>query len=415
MKLINIDEKTYLNYALNQQYISIYQLPQWGELKKENGWITHLLGLYDDKELIGVTLILEKRTLIKKSLFYAPRGFLLDFNNQELLQEFVNLLKIYIKEHKGFLLKVDPNVILKIYDSNGNELENVGENILINMKKIGFKHLGFTKNFETLQPRYICRFKLRETYEKTLESFSKSTRKNIAKVEKNGVHTRKIDVNEIDLFVSLLEETSNDKKFILRPTWYYKKMYELMKDYINLYITYLDTEEYYCYILNEIEKSKKELLNLEKQIQSINVGNKIKNRLEEIKQKINNLKNKLQEADNLRKSYQKINIGALMSIFIKEEGITFMSGTSSSYKNFNPKYAFYNEHIKECLKQNKKYCNFYGISGDINPNNPYYSIYEIKKGFNPEIIELLGEFDLVIKRFDYYLYKIALKIYKILK
>jgi len=37
MKLINIDEKTYLNYALNQQYISIYQLPQWGELKKENG------------------------------------------------------------------------------------------------------------------------------------------------------------------------------------------------------------------------------------------------------------------------------------------------------------------------------------------------------------------------------------------
>jgi len=415
MKLINIDEKTYLNYALNQQYISIYQLPQWGELKKENGWITHLLGLYDDKELIGVTLILEKRTLIKKSLFYAPRGFLLDFNNQELLQEFVNLLKIYIKEHKGFLLKVDPNVILKIYDSNGNELENVGENILINMKKIGFKHLGFTKNFETLQPRYICRFKLRETYEKTLESFSKSTRKNIAKVEKNGVHTRKIDVNEIDLFVSLLEETSNDKKFILRPTWYYKKMYELMKDYINLYITYLDTEEYYCYILNEIEKRKKELLNLEKQIQSINVGNKIKNRLEEIKQKINNLKNKLQEADNLRKSYQKINIGALMSIFIKEEGITFMSGTSSSYKNFNPKYAFYNEHIKECLKQNKKYCNFYGISGDINPNNPYYSIYEIKKGFNPEIIELLGEFDLVIKRFDYYLYKIALKIYKILK
>ena len=104
-----------------------------------------------------------------------------------------------------------------------------------------------------------------------------------------------------------------------------------------------------------------------------------------------------------------------MSVFIGKEGITFMSGTSSTYKSFNPKYAFYNAHIRDCFKERKEYCNFYGISGDMNINNPYYSIYEIKKGFNPEILELIGEFDLITNKFIYIVYKIALKFYKVLK
>lgn len=104
-----------------------------------------------------------------------------------------------------------------------------------------------------------------------------------------------------------------------------------------------------------------------------------------------------------------------MSIFIGDEAITFMSGTNSIYKEFNPKYAFYNEHIKDAIKYNKKYVNFYGISGNMDKNGPYYGIYEIKKGFNPEIIELIGEFDYVINPFIYAGYNIALKGYKLLK
>ena len=63
----------------------------------------------------------------------------------------------------------------------------------------------------------------------------------------------------------------------------------------------------------------------------------------------------------------------------------------------------------------KEYVNFYGISGDLDKNSPYYNIYEIKKGFNPEIVELLGEFDYIISKPKYMLYKVALKAYKMLK
>lgn len=415
MELKEIDEKTYKAFALKNEYISIYQLPEWGTLKKENGWFPHLVGLYDDKTLKGVTLLLEKNTPIKKSLFYAPRGFLLDFNDEDLIREFSTKVVEYIKSKKGFLLKIDPNVIYCVSDSEGNNPVFKNTDALKILKDLGYKHLGFTKNFETLQPRNLCRFALKDTYEDTLQSFSKNTRKNIEKYAHMGVEVREIEVDEVDLFVSLLQETADKKNFVIRPVSYYQKMYELMKDYLKYYVVYIDPDKYYDYVLKEVDINNKDIANLEKQMAKINVGEKMRKHQSEALLKKEKLEEKLTQAKKIKNGGIPINIGALMSVFVGNEGITFMSGTSNLYKDFGPKYVFYNEHIKECLKQKKKYCNFYGISSDLNPGNPYYSIYEIKKGFNPEIVELLGEFDYIVNPFYYHLYKIALKVYKLFK
>lgn len=415
MELKNIDKKTYLTFALKNPYISIYQLPEWGTLKETNGWKSHLVGLYEDNTLKGVTLLLEKPTPIKKSLFYAPRGFLLDYNDTNLFQEFTKKVAMYVKKNHGFLLKCDPNVIYAIRDANGENKKVLNEELYQEFMHLGYKHLGFTKNFETLQPRNLCRFALKDTYEETLLSFSKNTRKNIEKYVHMGVDIRVIEPDEVDLFVSLLQETADKKHFVIRPVSYYKKMYELMRDYLKYYIVYIDPDKYYEFVSMEVKKAKEDLAKLDAEMKRINIGDKIRKKRLEYENKVKKLEDKLIEAKKIKDSGVPINIGALMSVFVGDEGITFMSGTSNLYKEFGPKYVFYNEHIKECLKQKKKYCNFYGISLNLNPNNPYYSIYEIKKGFNPEIVELLGEFDYIVNSFFYYLYKIALKVYKIFK
>ena len=412
MELRNITKKEYTDFALKNPYISIYQLSEWGELKKTTGWISHMVGLFDAGKLKGVSLLLQKKMPLGLNLFYSPRGFLLDVHDFDLLKEFTTLIKEYIKVHKGFMLKVDPNVIYATYDSEGENQVLLGDDAFQNFQKLNYKHLGFTKNFETMQPRYLCRFKLLDTYDETLQTFSKTTRKNIEKTEQMGVRTRCVDEKEIDLFVSLLEETGKNKNFAIRPVSYYKKMYELMSDYIKLYISYIDTDLYYKYIITEIETTKKELDQINKQMQTMNVGNKLRTSKEQHDKKLESLMKSLKEAEEMKKVSDKISIGALLSVFIGNEGITFMSGTSNTYKNFNPKYAFYNEHIKECFKQKKEYCNFYGISGDLNPNSKLYSLYEIKKGFKPEIIELIGEFDFITSKFKYNLYKIMLYVYQ---
>ena len=44
-----------------------------------------------------------------------------------------------------------------------------------------------------------------------------------------------------------------------------------------------------------------------------------------------------------------------------------------------------------------------------------YGIYEFKKGFGGRVVELIGEFDLIISKPKYNLYNFMLKIYNKLK
>mgnify|MGYP003309378511 CR=1 FL=1 len=104
-------------------------------------------------------------------------------------------------------------------------------------------------------------------------------------------------------------------------------------------------------------------------------------------------------------------------MFLKEVGLEYLtlsSGVLEEYKSFTPKYLMYEHHIKEAYKEGFKYCNFYGITGDFNKEGKYYGIYEFKKGFNGNVIEYIGEFELKISGF-YSIYKILRKLKGIIK
>ena len=366
-----IDENVFKEYAIKNPYFSIYQLPEWGTLKSGTGWVRHLLGIYKNNSLVGVTMLLEKKMPLNLSLYYSPRGYLIDVFDFDLLKDFNDEVIKYVKKNHGFMLKVDPNVIYATRDSEGNLKEKCGEEAYYNFKKLGFKHMGFSQNFEDLQPRVLCRIELKDTYNDTLATFSKSTKKNIAKTYDMGVRVKVVDSSKMDEFVKLLEDTAINKNFIIRPASYYKKMVDLMNNYITLYIAYIDTNLYYDYVWNTLENTKKELETLETQMKKINIGDKIKRHHQELESKIVKLNKQLEDAIALRKTNKEINIGALMSVFTGDEGITFMSGTSSSFKEFNPKYAFYREHIEDSIKKHLKYVNFYGISLNMDRNGPY--------------------------------------------
>ena len=61
--------------------------------------------------------------------------------------------------------------------------------------------------------------------------------------------------------------------------------------------------------------------------------------------------------------------------------------------------------IKKAIAEKKEYVNFYGISGDLDKNSPYYRNTANKRGYNSSIIEYIGEFDLIINERIYNKYK----------
>ncbi len=411
MKFIILNEKEYDKFARKHKLISIYQMVKWGELKKTNGWTPHFVGLTDNEKLVAATMLLEKKTAIKKSLFYAPRGFLIDFSNHKQLTYFVAKIKDYIEKQKGFMLKIDPNWIYQIRDNNGFEIGKKDLKTINLLKELGFKHLGFNKEFENMQPRFLCRFKLQETYNKTLESFYKSTKRNIEIAEEKSVVVREGSDDDINIVMDLLDETAARKNFALRTSDYYDTMFKLFKNESKIFIAAIDTKSYLSNIENRWVEEKKEKECIEAKMKREIVGKSLRKQLELSNNKLLKLNDEIKYAKTLVKEADYIDIGALFSTFIGNEGITFMSGINDDYRKFNPKYAMYNAHIKEGFKRGLEYINFYGISGNFDKTSKNYGIYELKKGFNTEVIELIGEFDLIVNKFDYFLYHIALKFY----
>lgn len=415
MKFVVLKEKEYDKFAIKHELISIYQMAKWGELKKTNGWMPHFVGIKDNDKIIAASMLLEKKTAIKKSLFYAPRGFLIDFSNHKQLKYFVEKTKEYIKDNKGFMLKIDPNWIYQIRDNNGFEFGKKDLKVVNLVKELGFKHLGFNKEFENMQPRFLCRFKLQDTYNKTLDSFYKSTKRNIEIAEEKSVIVREGTDEDINIVMDMLDETAARKNFALRTSDYYDTMFKLFKDESKIFIASVDTKNYLSNIEAKWVEEKKEKESIEAKMKREIVGKSLKKQLELVNNKLQKLNDEIKYAKGLVRESDYIDIGALFSTFIGNEGITFMSGINDNYRKFNPKYAMYNSHIKECFKRNLEYVNFYGISGNFDKTSKNYGIYELKKGFNTEVVELIGEFDLVVNKFDYILYHVALKFYTIFK
>ena len=86
-----------------------------------------------------------------------------------------------------------------------------------------------------------------------------------------------------------------------------------------------------------------------------------------------------------------------------------------SLMNFQSAYTLHFEGIKYAYEHHFSTYNFYGITGDFREENPLYGLYLFKKSFGGEVVELIGEFDLILNKFWYRTYNFSFKVYHGLK
>ena len=158
MELVELNEKEFKTIADKSEQISFHQTKNWANLKKINGWDSHYIGLKDKNKVVCASLLLSKTLpIIKKKMFYSPRGFLIDYTNKKILTEWTTKLKEYVKKQKGIFVKIDPYVSYQERDNNGDIVENGKNNKEAhkNLLDLGYKHFGFNLMQDTLQPRWM--------------------------------------------------------------------------------------------------------------------------------------------------------------------------------------------------------------------------------------------------------------------
>ena len=100
-------------------YFSIYQTSEYGFIMNTQNYTSIFLGMIDDNKIVAASLVLiEKEGIFKYA--YAPKGFLIDYSNKELVEQFTILLKEYFNKKKIMAIKINPMIIKSSYDYRTN-------------------------------------------------------------------------------------------------------------------------------------------------------------------------------------------------------------------------------------------------------------------------------------------------------
>lgn len=406
MKFQEITEKEYRDYWENHPLKTFLSAPEISKLREKTNWKTYYVGVKKDKNIIAATMLLSHKRHFNKYEFYSPRGYLMDFNDEKLLAFFTDELKKYIKDKKGYILRIDPYLIYKERDIDGNIVENGVDNskVVENLLKLGFRKVPVESKE---QVGWMFSLGLEgKTEEEILKEMKPNTRNQIRKTEKFGITVNEISYDELERFQSIMEETGARKGFQVRKLSYFQEMYNLFhdKNEVKFFITELNLNNY-------IERLEKEIKEKEKKISTLsdakyNDGQKkgLNNEIESLRKRINDSREIIK-----KEGKEIITLSGSMFMLIKPEIIYLSSGNYEEYMKFNSQYLIQWELIKYGIENGFKKHNFYGIPENINKHPKDYGIYEFKRGFNGYVEELIGEYELPIT-WHYNIFKFIHKI-----
>ena len=417
LKLKNIEKEKFDNFVKNHKTKSHFlQSLSWGEFAKVKKNLTpYYLGLTtDEDEIVAATLLLEKKLPMNMCYFYAPRGFVVDYKNKELVRTMTKKIIEFAKSKKAIFVKIDPDLIKQSTNYQDITVKNKDyEEIFETLKSCGFKHQGFTKNFETMQPRYTFRIDLTQSLEDIEAHFSKTTKQRIAKSLKLDTEVTIGTKDDLKEFYHLMTLTESRKDFISYNEDYYETLYEIFNGNENSKATLFLGKVHFNKTIKALEKNLK-IINDQISILPIdNLSKSAKNKLKELTNQKQNITKEIEKYKEYKKEYgNDITLSAHMIIEYGDKAWVLYAGNHNDLSETYVNYNTYYEHIKYCKEKGIKIYDQFGTIGDLSKTNPRLGLHEFKKKFGGDYVEFMGEWDYILNPFMYFVFTKLVPIYR---
>ena len=392
MELRELSKKEFDNYALNHPFGSFQQTSFWGRFMEGDKFHAYYVGCFIKEKIVGASLLLSCEIRKKIRVFYAPRGFLIDYKNEELLKKFTEKVKKFIIEKHGIFLKIDPYILVRDRDSEGNIIEGGVYNDFV---KINLEHAGFVKTTDKIQPKWLSRINLKDkNIEDVFNGFSPKARQIVRRNERLGFKVRDLDFKDVDKFITIINEESKKYNTISPTIAFFQDLKQAFDGDIKFKEVYFKREEVISNIDNMIID-----VNKEKEVRINNYHNSkmtddyfIDKELEDEKE--------IKRLESLKEYFSKcsddVSMGIYMFITIGNEIVSLYGGIVDEYNKLDASYTLHYEMIKCAIENGYKYYNLYEIGDITDSNNKLANSYNYKKNFGGEVIELVGEYDLII-------------------
>lgn len=416
MKIVELEKQDFIDFCSCNPQALFFQSPYWIEIKEQNGWSGKILGVKEDGKIIVATVLLFKSIKGIIKFAYAPRGFLMDYENFDLLDEFTKEIKEYLKKQNVAFLKINPYVDYQLRDIHGNIIDGTKNDALMEkLKSLGYKHYGFYVDMDEkkdLEPRWISVLDIKgKTIDELFKTFRSGTKWGINNSKKNFITLIEADESNLIEFKNLMKHTAERREFVDRPLSYYQEMFKVLnrENAVKVLLAEVNLKELLDFTKARFEKNAKRLTVIEGNPKKINEYNEIKSEQESIVKKIETL-----TADVNEYGDKKIIAGGWYMLYAKE--VVYLFGASyKPFMKYNSQYLLQYEMIKFATENGYDKFNFYGIDGNFSEDSKNYGLFDFKRGFNADVHELIGEFDLIINKTQFALYELIFKGYKILK
>ena len=156
MVIKEISKSEFDSFSKTHVLGSFFQSSTYGTLLGKYGYTDMYVGGYKNDKLVCAFMMLTKSISINVKYGYSPRGFLLDYFDNELLTDFSLSIKKYFSK-KGFaFIKINPIITLNIVNSDGTKtLNSLSNKLVVDLENLGYKKPRGLYPYLTLKVCYL--------------------------------------------------------------------------------------------------------------------------------------------------------------------------------------------------------------------------------------------------------------------
>lgn len=235
MELLNKNDanavKEYEEFVDKHINGSFMQSIKWTKVK--SNWKSEAVIIRDSQgKITGTCLVLIKKVpVFNRTLLYAPRGPVCDYDNKETMSQIVAAVEELAKKYKACNFTFDPFIL----EDDTRDIEMI-------------KGMGFTLNPGdsegiAIQCRstYILNVE-GKTSEEVMNGFKPDWRNRIRKAGRKGVVCKTFGSEKLDDFYPIMKVTGERDNFIIRSYEYLKRFIDGLGDSCRLFICYADID-----------------------------------------------------------------------------------------------------------------------------------------------------------------------------
>jgi len=378
----NTDPALLDEFVMNSDQNNLFQCSNW--VKVKNNW-GHMLTSVTDEEgkIVASALVLIRKMPLGNTLFYVPKGPVMNYNDHNLVRfMFDNLIREAKKQH-AIALRFDPKVMYRRYDVKLKDQENptMNEGVIAFLKSLGAKHKGFTKLIaETTQPRFNAEMDVDPDY---YDHLDRKTIRSIETAKKKG--TEVFTGHEyLKDFCTAMHYTEVRKQIALRNEEYFRNMMDVYGDEALCMVAKLNLKKQMEMLESRIaeheEALKGELTRKQKGIHERGLAEDTAE-LEKLK------------ADRETEGSDEMILCGILACFNKNMMEIFYMGNNPNAMRIRASYLLYNKCIEYCAEHGIHECSFGGMEGTLDDGLTVF-----KSNFLMNVEEAIGEFNFIFNK-----------------